>query len=258
MASSSLKQRIKRIQKHLGTTADGIIGPNTLTKIEQALGMEQSDCHLKVSKKGLKTLMQFEISSKSYYTKKLSKCVWPGGKSGVTIGIGYDLGYVSKRTFERDWSGLVSAKTVEHLKTACGKKGKSAKNAVSRLKRTRIKVPLRAAEKVFYKKTLPKYARQTRRAFPGVEDLPPDAQAMLLSLVYNRGASLSGSRRKEMKTIRRLVKKKNLHGIAEQYKAMKRLWENKGLEGLLKRRDKEARLIKAAKYRCAKKNIVML
>jgi GH24 family phage-related lysozyme (muramidase) len=39
---------------------------------------------------------------------------------------------------------------------------------------------------------------------------------------------------------------------------MKRLWENKGLPGLLKRRDKEAALIKKASHRYAKKDVVLL
>ena len=121
-----------------------------------------------------------------------------------------------------------------------------------------MKVSYDAAKEVFYKKTLPQYAQRTRKAFPGVEDLPPDAQAMLLSLIYNRGASMSGSRRREMLAIKKLVKKEDLLGIAQQIAAMKRLWVNKGLPGLLKRRDKEAILVKRSKHRYKKSDIVLL
>jgi GH24 family phage-related lysozyme (muramidase) len=61
-----------------------------------------------------------------------------------------------------------------------------------------------------------------------------------------------------MKAIKTLVKKKDLAGIAEQFISMKRLWANKSLPGLLKRRDKEARLIRKAKHRYKKSDIILL
>ena len=54
---------------------------------------------------------------------------------------------------------------------------------------------------------------------------------------------MSGSRRKEMATIKPLVVKKDYAGIAQEIKNMKRLWVGKGLDGLLKRRDDEAELM---------------
>jgi len=33
---------------------------------------------------------------------------WPGGQSGITIGIGYDLGYIEAAVFRQDWSGCLS------------------------------------------------------------------------------------------------------------------------------------------------------
>ena len=259
MSSAALKTRIKKIQRHLGVTADGVIGPVTLTKIEKAVGIKQDEgFSLRVSLKGLRAIVKFEVSSKAFYMKRLTKSVWPGGRSGVTIGIGYDLGYVSKTKIEDDWAGLLSGSTLEQIVRAAGKKGRSAKNEVSRLKRTRIHIPYDAAKEVFFKKTLPRYAQRTRKAYPGVEDLPPDAQAMLLSLIYNRGASMRGSRRKEMLAIKKLVKRQDLLGVAKQIAAMKRLWVNKGLPGLLKRRDKEAILVKRAKHKYRKNDIVLL
>jgi len=257
MASASIKARVRKIQRHLGVRADGIIGPVTLTKIEEALGLEQDDYSLEVSHKGLKEIIKFEISSKAYYLKALTRAVFPGGRSGATIGIGYDLGYASKRTIEADWQGLVSANTLTQIVRASGKKGSAGKREASRLRKCRIKVPYSAAVEVFYKSTLPKYAKQTRRIYPGIEKLPADAQSMLLSIVYNRGSSLRGARRREMKAIQRLVKKKDLKGIAQQVIDMKRLWP-RGLPGLLKRRDKEALLIRKAKHRYAQKDIIML
>ena len=73
-----------------------------------------------------------------------------------------------------------------------------------------------------------------------------DAQSMLLSLVFNRGSSLSGSRRREMKAIQPLVIEKDLRGIAEQIKLVKRLWDRSILPGLHIRRDAEAEMIENA------------
>lgn len=257
--AASLKQRVRAIQRKLGVTADGVIGPVTLSKIEDALGVDQSAHCMCVSKKGVQALMRFEIGSKAHYTKRLAKPIWPGGGSGVTIGIGYDLGYMSKTRVREDWAGLLPDAHIEKLAAEAGKKKVAAKNAVARLRRSSsLKIPLKAAEQVFYERTLPRYAQRVQRIYPGVEDLPADAQAMLLSLVYNRGAALSGARRREMKAIQRLVKKKDLKGIAEQFVAMKRLWEGKGLDGLLKRRDQEARMISKARRRYTKKEKIFV
>ena len=63
-------------------------------------------------------------------------------------------------------------------------------------------------------------------------------------MVYNRGAKLDGESRKEMKAIVDLVAKKDYEGIAEQIEKSKRLWEGKGLDGLVIRRESEADLVR--------------
>ena len=47
-----------------------------------------------------------------------------------------------------------------------------------------------------------------------------------------------------MSNIKQNVKDNNLDAIAAEIESMKRLWVGKGLDGLLKRRDSEARLVK--------------
>ena len=104
----------------------------------------------------------------------------------------------------------------------------------------------RNAKAVFSISTLPRYAASTAKAYPGVEKLLPDAQAALLSLVYNRGARMSSGTRKEMAAIRPLVLQQGYEGIAQEMLNMKRLWVNRGLAGLLKRRDDEAAMVRHA------------
>jgi len=57
---------------------------------------------------------------------------------------------------------------------------------------------------------------------------------------------MAGERRKEMAAIKPLVAAKDYQGMAEQILSMKRLWQGKGLKGLLRRRDEEAGLILGA------------
>lgn len=260
MPSHHTKERIKRIQKHLKLTADGIIGSGTLTALENKLFSQkvaeskQTQYSLTISKKGYNALMHHEIVSPNYYKKHLQKPVWPGGGSGITIGIGYDLGYNSPAQIKRDWQAYLSDKDIEKLIAVSRKKGASAKQKLSTV--SRLKIPFDAANEVFSIAILPRYAALTFKAYPGITKLLPDVQAALLSLVYNRGRAMSGSKRKEMKAIQALVKKKDYAEIASQIKSMKRLWEGKGLAGLLQRRDDEANLILNAKETYSWKSLI--
>ncbi|MGD9332498.1 MAG: hypothetical protein PVJ53_14385 [Desulfobacterales bacterium] len=248
MARDTIKKRIQRIQRHLDVPDDGLIGPTTLTAIEDALFEDSQEKEpavhyaLTVSRQGLKMIVKHEISSPTYYRRALSHPTWPGGRSGITIGIGYDLGYNSAQQIRRDWADQLSDMDLEKLVVVAGLKGQTARQAVKGVRS--VSVPFECARDVFYESTLGRYAALTAKTYPGVEALFPDAQAGLLSLVYNRGGSLSGARRKEMAAIKALVAQQDYEAIAGQIRAMKRLWEGKGLPGLLKRRDDEARLVR--------------
>ncbi len=94
---------------------------------------------------------------------------WPGGASGVTIGIGYDLGYVSVDQFETDWSAYLPADHLSRLRVVIGLKSIKAKNKVGGFSDIRIK---RAdAESVFIKKTIPLTRFKAGQTFPGIENL---------------------------------------------------------------------------------------
>lgn len=248
--AKATKERIKRIQSYLGVPADGIIGPTTLTALENRLFDEREQeaavegVSLTVSRKGLQQLVRHEISSAAYYRRLLSHPTWPGGGSGITIGIGYDLGYNTGAQMRKDWSGKLPEIDLERLASVCGLRGDGARQVLRNVES--VFIPLEAARRVFYESTLPRYAADTARVYPGVQDLHPHAQAALLSLAYNRGTSLRGSRRREMAAIKELVVQRDYAGIAEQIRSMKRLWEGRGLDGLLKRRDDEARLVRQA------------
>jgi GH24 family phage-related lysozyme (muramidase) len=177
-----------------------------------------------------------------------SKPDWPGGQSGVTIGFGYDLGYVTVDQFESDWGELVRAELASRLRAMVGLRGLRARNRVQDL--SDVRIARSAAEAVFTTRTLPLFELRTEQAFPGVDALPPDVRGALVSLVYNRGTSMvDGSpddRRREMRAIRVAVAAGDLVEIAAQLRSMKRLWQGKGLGGLIARREEEAELVETA------------
>ena len=71
----------------------------------------------------------------------------------------------------------------------------------------------------------------------------PDAYGAIISLVFNRGTSLKGDSRKEMVNIKNLITKKDYKKIAKEFRNMKRIWVGKSLDGLLERREAEAKLV---------------
>jgi len=242
--------RIKVIQARLGLEADGVVGPATLTAIERLMeGISPPDQKLRLtcSSTGLEWIVKFEISSEAYYNRHLKHPTWPGGESGVTIGIGYDLGFVTVAQMRRDWGGKITDAELKKLEKVCGLKGEKAQRKVQLVSIRSVAVSLENASRVFYTSSLPAFAKKCLKAYPGIEKLPADAQAAVLSLVFSRGTRKSGSSRREMKALEPLVVSADLDGVADQILSMKRLWQDRGLDGLLRRREVEAELVRNSK-----------
>src|SRR6202030_3177425 len=125
---------------------------------------------------------------------------WPGGSSGITIGVGYDLGFVTEDQFEEDWSPFLSGDEIDRLKDVIGLAGDKASQRASEF--GDIKIQRADAEQVFKERTLPLYSQKTENAFPGVDQLPAAAQGALVSLVFNRGPGMNGDSRREMRGVR--------------------------------------------------------
>jgi hypothetical protein len=242
------EQLIKKVQKHLNLKDDGIDGQKTWESIISNLNIPEEKTSPKVSsrlsQKALDLIIKHEVGGgESYYNKYLQNPTWPKGQSGVTIGIGYDIGYNSLEEFTKDWKGKISDSDFDRLSKALGKKMTTASVLVKTLKD--ISIPWVKALEVFEDKTIPRFVKETLKAFPNADSLHPDAFGALISIVFNRGASISGSSRIEMLRIRELISSKDYKAIAKEVRNMKRLWENKGLDGLLKRREEEAKLIES-------------
>jgi len=201
-----------------------------------------------LSKKSLDLILEFEVGGgENYYNKFLKNPAWPGEQSGVTIGVGYDLGYVNKAEFSEDWKDLPK-EIFDRLYKVVGIKGYNAKNLIRGLRD--ITIPWELSLQVFNNKTVVKFWNLTKDTFPNFDNLPEDAKGGLVSLVFNRGNALEGDRRREMKLIRDGMRitntfdQKSLSFIANQIRNMKRIWAGGSIEkGMNRRRDAEAKLI---------------
>jgi GH24 family phage-related lysozyme (muramidase) len=196
-----------------------------------------------VSKKAADLIIQFEIGGRAVYDKSYQKPTWAGGDSGITIGIGADLGYMTDKEFMAAWSPNLNLNFINALRTVIGLKGQQAKSMLKG-ELMNVRVPYNVAYEVFVKYDLPKYWLATKAIYPQLDTLNEDTQGALVSMVYNRGAKLTGDSRIEMKAIVDLVAKQDYEGIAEEIEKSKRLWEHKGMDGLVLRREAEADLVR--------------
>lgn len=184
----------------------------------------------------------------SYYNKFLNRPTWPGGDSGVTIGIGYDCGYNTAAQIKSDWEGKVNGNILAYLISVAGLKGQLAAKRITPNVRGFI-IPIEAARAVFDTISYPKFKALTLSIYPTLEQLNPITQSVIIGLVYNRGASFgergkpSWDRRKEMRELAPAIAAKDYTKIANLIESMKRLWIGNSV-GLVRRREWEAQTIR--------------
>lgn len=202
---------------------------------------------LPLSARAIAAIIRWEVSSRQNYEANLTRPCWPAEKSGVTIGIGYDLGYQTREGFVRDWSPHLNEDEIETLLPCVGVKGAAAEQMARRVA-GEISIPWSAAVDVFRERTIPRYIDETRRAFPGIDKAPhTDCLGMLVSLVMNRGGGMGAhgdDRRSEMRLIRSAVAAEDWTEIPILLREMKRLWLKS--KGLRDRRDEEAQIFDEA------------
>lgn len=197
---------------------------------------------MNISKEAFDLIVAYEVTSEAYYTKNYQRPLWPGLLSGVTIGIGYDLGHHEKVKIAADWKDLVDIDTLKAMMKCSGIIGKPAKVLTENVKNS-IVIPWNKAITVFRNSSLGKYTDMTVKALPNTELLTPNQLGALVSLVYNRGSAgftKSDDKYIEMRAIKEHMEKKEFSKIPEEFRKMKRLWPD--MKGLLLRREAEAKL----------------
>lgn len=169
--------------------------------------------------------------------------------SGVTIAIGYDLGQQSKSQIQQDLANFYTIEQIQRLITAQGKKGAEAQGFIQKLSDITI-TKSNALQLATVLKT--RYANQVLSIYPETLNLHPHCQGVLLSLVFNRGPSLTdpkppkkGLTRIHMRQIRDALKNNKPEEIPEIFRDMSKLWNktgSKGNSGVGIRRREEAKI----------------
>lgn len=161
--------------------------------------------------------------------------------SGVSWGYGYDAHQNSKANIVADWDGLPKPQP-DRLAATQPFYGKSAIQANRDVHD--ILIPHSVGDDVFVRVDMSRVYDQCRRAMPGFDDLRPSAQSALASLIFNRGAGMSGANRVEMRAIRDLVPARDYEGMANQLRKMIHVWDGTEIyAGMKRRRYAEAELL---------------
>jgi hypothetical protein len=148
-----------------------------------------------ISQAAIDLIVREEVSSKEVYERNYRRPEWPGGSSGITVGIGYDIGAGVKDNAQlwADWRNCIPDHMIAALEPAIGVTGDRARALTARL-RDKIDVPWNAAIAVFERVDVPRWYAICAKALPNFDELSPDCKGALLSLAYNRGASFSRQR----------------------------------------------------------------
>lgn len=190
-------------------------------------------------------VVRWEVGSKARYTKLYQGVICPGGGSGPTIGIGYDLGTQTAASIRAAWGWHPQ---VDLLVTASGKTGPSACNEW-RKSHLGIRVTYDDALRVFTEHDWPAYLRMAERAYRnGWASLSPKHQGGLGSNGYNRGFSMVGSRNTEKRHTRDVcVPANDADCTAADLIASCRIWDNQPAirKGLCARRHDEAKFVRS-------------
>jgi hypothetical protein len=227
---------VRELQAAAGLPVTGVIDAATWGRLRE-LPEPCADLPTRV----VSFIAREEVGGRGFYDAQCARPTWPGGASGVTIGVGYDLGYQSG--FAADWSDLLTPTQMADLRPWLGRKGEVAKPGPAQL--TTITIPWHAAWTAFIRRTLPQEIAATRATFTGPAALPPLCFGVLVSLVYNRGTGMSDTAghpgsRKEMRDIRDAIAAGRMTDVPAALRAMKRLWPES--QGLRDRREREAKL----------------
>jgi GH24 family phage-related lysozyme (muramidase) len=184
-------------------------------------------------------ILEFETGGQSGYDPHPE---WPGGASGITVGVGYDCGYYSGSVIDSDWKALEQKSRVR-LERVSGQTGQRARGTLPTVRD--IYVEWQIATDVFDNVDVAREFANAKRAMPGFEDLRPNTQAAMISLGFNRGWSMIGPNRIEMRDIRDGgVPPRDYERIAIDLRKMERVWRGTSIErGMTRRREAEAKLV---------------
>ncbi len=198
---------------------------------------------LRISTESRDMILFYETGGQGYYQARLSHPTVPPGQSGITIGIGYDLGYNTPSQIRADWKGEIPEPQLERLAGVAGRTGSSAKAALSRVRD--IVIPWESASRVYERRTVPRFAAMTAATYQGIKNQDPHIQGVMLSTTFNRGTAMSPyERRKELVWTRDDLRAGRNAKLPDYQLSMRRLWPT--IPGLQKRYAAHAGLMNKA------------
>lgn len=195
-----------------------------------------------ISPKAVSFIIAQEDGSESYYDRTEEHFDWPGGASGPTVAIGYDLGYVTVNECIQDWTGIVDAVTINEMILGVGLTGERAHIFVEQ-NHDAVTITWHEAIQEFTEREIPKWEHRMAAALPNWDLLNSTCRGALLSLGYNRGTGGFNSslpRYSEMSNIRIAMLNQRFELIPGEIKSMVRIWPN--VPSLQRRRILEAQL----------------
>lgn len=196
-----------------------------------------------IAQSAIDLIVAEEVSSKAYFIKHYTHPEWPGGASGVTIAIGYDLGYATPTKVASDWGKFVSPAMLAVMQRCCGVTGSSAAQLLASVKSS-IEVGWEPSMDVFMNRDIPQWTLTCLKALgPNFNLMNSTCQGVIVSIAYNRGAggfNSSTDRNREMLAIHTAIKAKNFAIIPGFIDSMARLWTS----GVAGRRHREADLFR--------------
>lgn len=141
-----------------------------------------------------RTAVDWSFISKEEEGQKL-RGYWPGGKSGVMIGTGVDLGQRNEADFDRltfespEMKDRVKAKVIPYF----GRRGLDAQATAGTLRLTGAEAEAldRAVRREIYEKVSDDFDRAAGAA--AFTKLPREAQTAIVSVAYNQGPNLKAS-----------------------------------------------------------------
>lgn len=199
---------------------------------------------MKIGQRAFDLIVAQEVTSQAYYIRHYTSPEWPGGASGVTVGIGYDLGMASRSKIQADWGPHVTPSMLSVMTRCAGVSGLAARDLLPQVKNT-ITIPWSSAISVFANRDMPQWTAAVCAMLPHTDTLEPDGLGVLVSIAYNRGCSFNnqGDRYTEMRAIKGHMNGM-LAAIPADIRSMERLWPT--VKGLRDRRAAEAALFQTS------------
>lgn len=187
-------------------------------------------------------IVREEVISEAYYRKRLLRPVCPACRttpSGPTIGIGSDLGHLTREGVDEFWADHPQK---DRLYAGVGVTGLAAIPVTASLQDVLTPYPL--AYGIFSEKQLITFWTACRRAFGAYawDRARSSATGSLVATCYNRGTAMTGGRRSELREIRdTFLPEQDYSGAAGAFRRSKRLFTK--TPGLLRRYDKTAEMM---------------